>query len=275
MRIRTLIENNPHPDRNDLAAENGVSFLIEVNDHVYLSDVGQSGKFADNARSLGLDLSKVEALAISHHHYDHGGGLGRFFSENQYATVYLRQANTEDYVVDSPPDPLRYIGLKKGLLRENADQIEMIEENQEVAPGLHLLTAIPDIYPKPNGDLRLQILRQDGGLRPDEFEHEIVTVIEGETGLVLLTGCAHNGVLNMLAAVHQTFPDRAIQAVIGGFHLHHEDRDEILEVGEKLLAEEIPLVVSGHCTGKKALNLLEDCLGKRFQPLFTGMTLEL
>jgi len=105
MRIRTLIENNPHPDRNDLAAENGVSFLIEVNDHVYLSDVGQSGKFADNARSLGLDLSKVEALAISHHHYDHGGGLGRFFSENQYATVYLRQANTEDYVVDSPPDP--------------------------------------------------------------------------------------------------------------------------------------------------------------------------
>jgi 7,8-dihydropterin-6-yl-methyl-4-(beta-D-ribofuranosyl)aminobenzene 5'-phosphate synthase len=275
MRIWTLIENNPHPDRNGLGAEHGVSFLIEVKDHVYLSDVGQSGKFADNARSLGVDLSKVEALAISHHHYDHGGGLGRFFDENAHANVYLRQASTEDYVVDTPPDPLRYIGLNKGLLRSHTDRIEMIEENQEVAPGLHLLTDIPDCYPKPNGDLRLQILREDGGLRPDEFKHEIVTVIEGETGLVLLTGCGHNGVLNMLEAVHQAFPDRVIQAVIGGFHLHHQDRDEIYAVCEKLLAEEIPLVVSGHCTGKKALSILEDCLGDRFQRLFTGMTLEI
>ena len=274
MRIRTLIENNPHPDRDDLGAEHGVSFFVEVKDHVYLSDVGQSGSFADNARSLGVDLSQVEVLAISHHHYDHGGGLGRFFEENQHAKVFMRQASTEDFVVDSPPDPLRYIGLDKGLLKAHSNRIEMIEENQEVAPGLHLLTDIPDRYPKPDGDLRLQILRQDGGLRSDEFKHEIVTVIEGETGLVLLTGCGHNGVLNMLAAVHQAFPDRAVQAVIGGFHLHHEGRDEILEVSEKLLAEEIPVVVSGHCTGKKALSMLEDCLGKRFQRLFTGMTLE-
>jgi len=270
MQIKTLIENHPHPDRGELAAEHGVSFFIEVGGHIYLSDVGQSGKFADNASRMGLDLNKVEALAISHHHYDHGGGLGRFFEENDHAVVYLRQASTEDFVVDSPPDPLRYIGLNKGLLDVHSNRIEMIAENQEVAPGLHLLTEIPNRYPKPDGDLRLQMLG-DGGLQPDAFRHELVTVIEGEYGLVLLTGCAHNGVLNMLAAVQEAFPDRPIQAVIGGFHLHHQDRAEILEVGESLLKAEIPVVVSGHCTGKNAVKLLEDCLGERFQKLHTGM----
>lgn len=273
MQIITLIENHPHPDQGDLAAEHGLSFYIEVNDHVYLSDVGQSGKFADNAGKLGLDLSRVEALAISHHHYDHGGGLRRFFEENDHATVYLRQTRTEDFVVDSPPDPLRYIGLDKGLLNKHHARIEMISENQEAVPGLHLLTTIPNCYPKPDGDMRLQMMG-DEGLQPDTFKHELVTVVAGEDGLVVLTGCAHNGVLNLLEGVRQAFPDRAIQAVIGGFHLHHQEREEILEVGEKLLEAEIPTIVSGHCTGKKAIKLLEDTLGERFKRLYTGMVME-
>ncbi len=273
MQISTLIENHPHPAQASLEAEHGLSFIVEVNGHVYLSDVGQSGKFADNARKMGLALAGVEALVISHHHYDHGGGLERFFEENDQALVYLRQASGEDYVVDSPPDPLRYIGLDQGLLREHQARIEMISENQEAAPGLHLLTNIPDRYPKPDGDLRLQML-SDGDLQPDAFQHELVTVVEGEDGLVVLTGCGHNGVLNMLEAVHQAFHEREIQAVIGGFHLHHEDPEAVLMVAETLLEAEIPVVVSGHCTGQKAVKLLEDCLGDRFQRLHTGMVME-
>ena len=110
-------------------------------------------------------------------------------------------------------------------------------------------------------------------MRPDEFTHELVTVIAGRDGLVVLSGCAHNGVLNMIAGVREAFPEETIQAVIGGFHLHHEDRGAILAVGEKLLGEEIPLIISGHCTGDKAVKLLENCLGERFQRLYTGMHL--
>ena len=145
--------------------------------------------------------------------------------------------------------------------------------NAESLKEKHVLTAIPDHFPKPDGDLRLQVMREDGGLRPDGFTHELATVIEGEQGLVLLTGCAHNGVLNMLEAVHQAFPDRAIQAIVGGFHLHHEDRQEVLRVGEKLLDEKIPAIISGHCTGKKAIKLLQEHLGDRFQQLHTGMVM--
>ena len=200
---------------------------------MYLSDVGQSGKFADNAEKLGADLAKVEALAISHHHYDHGGGLDRFFQDNGQARVFLRQAATEEYVVDSPPDPLRYIGLDKAVLQAQADRVEMVAENQEVAPGLHLLTTIPDQFPGPEGDLRLQVFSEDG-LHPDGFAHEMATVVVGQVGLVVLTGCAHHGALNMLAAAKRVFPGRKIRAVVGGFHLHHESRKAVREIGEYL-----------------------------------------
>ena len=269
MQITTLIENQSHPKNNALQAEHGLSFYIEVGGHVYLSDVGQSGQFADNALRLGIDLNKVEALAISHHHYDHGGGLGRFFQENDHARVYMRQAATEDYVVDSPPDPLRYIGLDKGLLQTHAGRIKMVAENQEVAPGLHLLTAIPSQYPKPDGDLRLQVLTDDG-LAPDGFQHEAVTVVADPEGLVVLTGCGHQGLLNMLAAVDEAFPSQPIQAVVGGFHLHHEDRESVLDIGQRLAQSDIPAIVSGHCTGKKAVKLLEETLGDRYHSLYTG-----
>ncbi len=274
MQITTLIENQPHPDDRSLQSEHGLSFYIELNGHVYLSDVGKSGVFADNAARLGLDLAKVDAVVISHHHHDHGGGLARFLQENDRARVYLRQAPTEDYVADSPPDPLRYIGLNKALLKAHHERIEMVSDNQKVAPGLHLLTDIPDHYPKPNGDLHLYVLRQDGGLQKDDFNHELATVIEGDTGLVLLTGCAHRGVLNMLVAVKKAFPDKPIQAVIGGFHLQGEDLKIVRKVGEGLLEEKIPMVFSGHCTGNKAMNLLGSGLGVRFQKLFTGRVIK-
>lgn len=68
MRITTLIENALHPSRGDLKAEHGLSFYVEHQDQVFMSDVGQSGNFADNAEGLGIDLNRVDALAITHHH---------------------------------------------------------------------------------------------------------------------------------------------------------------------------------------------------------------
>lgn len=270
MQIITLVENHSHPKFPHLQAEHGVSFYIEVGNHVYLSDVGASNKFADNAAHLGVDLSRVEALAISHHHYDHGGGLERFFQENDTASVYLRQTAVEDFVVSSPPEPLRYIGLDKAVLNKYSRRIEMITENREVLPGFHLLTEIPQKYPKPRGDQRLQVL-DELGLKPDPFTHEMVTVFVEEHGLVVLTGCAHNGVLNMIAAARAAFPGQPILAAIGGFHLHHETPETVYEIGESLLAEEIPAVITGHCTGEQATDILAEVLGPRLQRLYTGL----
>lgn len=273
MKITTLVENHTSTDHPQLNAEHGLSFYIEHNGHVYMSDVGQTGKFADNAEKLGVDLSLVETLAISHHHYDHGGGLARFFGENAQATVYLHESPDVDYVGHIPLLPTKYIGLDKVVLAEHASRIFFISETLEVSLGFHLIAPIPKIYPKPSGDGRLKI-RRGNQMKPDPFEHEVVTVVEDDKNLVVLTGCAHNGVLNMIAAAQDAFPEKPIKAVIGGFHLNHEEDQTVREIGEKLLELNIPRIVTGHCTGDAATDILQDVLGKRLQRLYTGLVME-
>jgi len=273
MKITTLIENHQDPGQPELKAEHGVSFHIEHGGHIFMSDTGQSGAFADNAKKLGIDLSEVEVLAISHYHYDHGGGLDTFFKVNKQARVYLRKAPMDiDYIADSESGPVRYIGLDKELLKAFDGRIDYITENMMIPPGFHLLTDIPQVYPKPSGDERLKMQIGDEK-KPDTFEHEMVTVIEGEGGLVILTGCGHNGVLNMVAAVQKVFPDHPILAVMGGCHLHHEKESTVREVAHELLRMKIPAVYTGHCTGDDRVNMLEEVMGERLHRLYTGLVM--
>ena len=273
MKITTLVENHGNVEKPSLKEEHGVSFYIEVGEHVYMSDVGQSGNFAVNAEKLGVDLGKVETLAISHHHYDHGGGLGRFFEENKDAVVYMHTSPNADYLAVDSPDSIRYIGLDRGMLKDHQSRIYYIDESEEVSPGFYLLAEIPEKYPKPHGDERLKI-RIGDKTKPDPFKHEMVTVVEEDEGLVVLTGCAHNGVLNMIAAVQEVFPGEPILAVIGGFHLHHETDQTVQEIGEKLLEMNIPRVITGHCTGDHQTDLLAEVLGDRLERLFTGKVMK-
>ena len=272
MRITTLLENHSNKSMPDLQSEHGLSFYIENRDYVVMSDVGQSGKFAVNSSVLGLDLARVEGLAISHHHYDHGGGLGQFIKDNERAMVYLRQTSDVNFVAEDGSEDVRYIGLDQGLLRKHADRIQYITENSEIMPGFHLLTDIPNDFPKPSGDQRLKI-QKGKEKRVDTFEHEMVTVLEGEKGLVVLTGCAHNGVLNMIAATQNALPGKTILAVVGGFHLHHEDETAVRAVGKALLELDIPAVYTGHCTGDWAVDVLTEVMGDRLKRLYTGLVM--
>ena len=270
MRITTLIENNPHPNRQELMFEHGLSFYIELHDHIFMSDVGKTGEFADNAERIGVDLTKVDALAITHQHYDHGGGLARFMQVNHSARVYLRCSPQEDFVAKEPFRRARYIGLNQKVLEAHNDRIAYVGENCEILPGIHLLTAIPLVYPKPVGDKRLRVKRGHR-IKPDTFEHELVTVLAGEKGLIVLTGCAHSGVLNMVAAVRDALPGQPIRAVIGGFHLKQEDESLVRQIGEALFNWNIPEVYTGHCTGEESYAVLESVLGDRLQKLHTGL----
>ena len=89
MKIWTLMENAAA--REDLAAEHGLSLLIETGAHRILFDSGQSGAFADNAEKMGLNLGTVDLAVLSHGHYDHSGGLLRFLEYNDRAKIYVDQ----------------------------------------------------------------------------------------------------------------------------------------------------------------------------------------
>jgi 7,8-dihydropterin-6-yl-methyl-4-(beta-D-ribofuranosyl)aminobenzene 5'-phosphate synthase len=272
MELTILIENDLAEGHEDLAAEHGLSFYIQHGGHVCMSDVGMTGKFADNAQKLGCDLGAVEALAVSHHHYDHGGGLGRFFDENEAAPVYIKKSPDVDYVVDVHGLPVRYVGLDRDVLSAHSERIISVETTCEPLPGVHLLTDIPEKYPRPGADQRLK-MKQGPKKLPDTFAHEMAMVLVGEAGLVILTGCAHTGVLNMIAGAQAAFPGRAIQAVVGGFHLMREDEKTVRTIGETLLELDVQVVYTGHCTGERSTGVLAAVLDDRLNPLGTGAVL--
>ncbi len=274
MKISTLIENASHPVLEDLQAEHGLSFYIEHDGIIFMSDVGLSGKFAENASILGVDISAVEALVVTHHHFDHGGGLGRYLDKNTDGKVYLRYTPNVDYVVEGDSSLPHYVGLDKEILAAFSDRITYIDKNQQVLPGVHLLVDILDNYPKPSGDTRLK-MQIGSTVQPDHFAHELVTVILDEGGLVVLTGCAHNGVLNMVDTARMAFPDQPVKAVIGGFHLSQEDDIAVENIAEALLNQDIPRIYSGHCTGEKQMEILKQILGERLMYLHTGLFIEL
>lgn len=107
MKIVVLIENTA-PEGSCLAAEHGLSFYVEHRGKAVLLDAGASGGFADNAAALGVDLGHVDVAVLSHGHYDHAGGLGRFFACNDHAKVYARPSAGGAYFSTSLGAPVHW-----------------------------------------------------------------------------------------------------------------------------------------------------------------------
>ena len=148
MKITTLIENHTSDAIPDLTAEHGLSLHIEYDGQSILFDTGATGAFSDNAARLGVDLSAVDLVVLSHHHYDHGGGLSAFLETNSHAKVYLRTADEGEPYVRAFGLIRRYIGLDKTLFERYADRFIFVDQFLEIAPGVFVFAKIAqDVRP--------------------------------------------------------------------------------------------------------------------------------
>jgi 7,8-dihydropterin-6-yl-methyl-4-(beta-D-ribofuranosyl)aminobenzene 5'-phosphate synthase len=282
MKITALVENESLAGRDDLTAEFGLSLHVEVDGRRILFDTGTAGVFADNAAALGIDLAAVDAAVLSHHHFDHGGGLGRLLEINDRAPIYLREVDPARRYFKLLAILKRPIGIDLALLDRFSDRFVPISGETEIAPGTFLITGIGASHERPKGNRHLFVER-DGTLVPDPFDHELVMVVQEEDGMVVFSGCSHNGILNMVEAAANRFPATRIKAIIGGFHLiglpifntMAGSRREVEDIGRQLLAFSPDRVYSGHCTGVKAFRVLEDVMGDTLQPFHTGSVIEL
>lgn len=269
MRARILIDNIAD---KGFTGEWGLAVWIEYGDHKLLLDTGTTGIFVENARAMGIDLNRAELCVISHGHYDHADGLQAFFQENAHAKVYLRDT-AQKYYYGKKEGKYRYIGVNREIFKRYAGRLEFARGNVQLLPGVWLIphssTGLEKIAAR--SDL---YVRRWLRLRPDNFSHEQSLVFETENGLVIFNSCSHAGPDNIIAEVNAAFPGKQICALIGGLHLYRLTDDEVRAFAGRLRKTGVKKVLTGHCTGQRAFEVLREELGEIVDQLCTGMEIE-
>jgi len=280
MRITVLVDNRDDTQACGLASEHGLSLLAETGTGSFLLDTGASPHFLENARRLDLHVEDVQAAAISHAHYDHGGGLGAFLDANARARVFVRHGTFDEHFARQDDGGYRSIGLEPDLFARHRDRFALVDGPAEALPGVWLLGDIRGGQPLPRDTGRF-FLRDGDGHRPDVFSHEMIAVLRDGRGLVVLSGCSHRGALNALETAERRFPGEPVRALVGGFHLLDpapgklaEPEEEVARIGRLLLKRDGLRVWTGHCTGSQAISILKGELGDRMTVLSTGLVIE-
>lgn len=261
MRWTVLSDNRSSDSR--LSTEHGLSILLETERHKILLDTGASDLFIRNAEQLGIDLSDVDYVFISHGHSDHAGGFR-----------YILEHNKQAKIIVSPDAMSGKFFSKRGNLHSittewpeiDDDRLILIDQTCEIAEGLHPIAHIPQIHPMPKGNQNLYILDAHGDYIHDDFRHELALYADG----LLFTGCAHSGLENILAAC--PWP---VHTVVGGFHLldGQESEEELAALTQRLKANyPETLFYTSHCTGDNVFEVMSGVMGEQLLSFKCGTT---
>jgi 7,8-dihydropterin-6-yl-methyl-4-(beta-D-ribofuranosyl)aminobenzene 5'-phosphate synthase len=248
--------------------EHGLAFLIETEVGRVLFDTGQSGTvLLHNLELLGVDPVTIGALAISHAHYDHTGGLPALLERVRPGTPLYGNPDLFRERFSRREGEAESVGLS--LTKEELATrltLNLSPVPQEIVPGVWTTGEITD-RPDPEGSSPYHLVRGEDSFVADSYRDDMALVLEmpdrGRWGdrLAVLCGCCHAGLLNTLAHVERTF-ERPIAVIAGGLHLTSGSPDYLQRVGEVLVeTESVQRVYPNHCTGESALMALTLALG--------------
>ncbi len=274
-----VLMDDATPGTGDLVAQHGASFFLEVSNgkeiRNILVDVGQSSEMLfHNMDRLCLSPEMIDIIVLTHCHYDHTGDLAKF----------VRSVGKRDLPVVAHPDVfrphftwrpcLRHIGIPHGngpaeieeagaKLLLSADPVPLMEGVTTLGevprrtdfeePGVKAVTSV-------NGKLAEDLLADDTA---------VAVHVEGR-GVVVVTGCSHSGVINILRYSMELFPGMLLDGVIGGFHLIKADERRIGKTVSAMAELKPRWIAAGHCTGFNAQVALRNRFKEAFEPLFVG-----
>jgi 7,8-dihydropterin-6-yl-methyl-4-(beta-D-ribofuranosyl)aminobenzene 5'-phosphate synthase len=198
----------------------------------------------------------VDFAVLSHGHYDHGGGLGKFVTWNKTAPVYI-----SSYAFEPHYSQNGYIGLEPSL--QDSSRMVFVSENTVVAPGITLHRL--DSAPTDTAGLEME---EAGVRKSDDFRHEQYLMLEEAGKRILISGCSHKGILNIMEAFR---PD----VLVGGFHFMKITDEAWLKTAAETLLSYNTVYYTGHCTGQKQYDYLKTVMGDRLHYIATGTILEL
>ncbi len=264
-KLTILCENSVgHPF--GVVGEHGFACFIETQAGNVLFDTGQGIGICGNAAVLGKNLASIQAIAISHGHYDHTGGLPQVLEQTGPVPVY---GHPDIFASRTWSDgtATRYIGMRhrREYLESLGAQFNLIRNPVEISDRVHLTGEIArnNDFEKPDPNMTLH---PQGAVAvcPDPIADDLSLVVDSEKGLILVLGCAHAGMINIFDHVLETFHQDRIYAVVGGTHLGFAQPAQFDETLKALDRYGIERLGVSHCTGLEKAAELRARLGERF-----------
>jgi len=275
MKISVLMENVSND--KSFKVEHGLSLYIQTLDKNILFDTGQSSAFIDNAKKLGVSLKEADFLVISHGHYDHTGGLKDFLKLNSNAIVYIQKSAFNPYFSDKGERGIEPIGIDSENLDLN--RFYCLGGDYDISDNYRLINKLSTstLVSVSNNTL----LKKDdfGTFVKDDFIHEQNLLIKEGDKRVLITGCAHRGIVNIIKQA-ELYCGGPLTAVLGGFHLSSPARgtcesDEIINGVASFLEQRPTKYYTGHCTGLIGYGKLKERLKSKVNYLGCSTILEI
>lgn len=260
LKITTLVENTLG-EHLGLRNEHGISFLVETEGGKLLFDAGQSDALLHNARQLNLRLDDVGVVALSHGHYDHSGGLRSLVAEGLRFELHVGEGFFQEKYARFGA-ACEYLGnsFDRAFLEDAGVAVRTLREKSvEALPGVHLLTGFERRHEDESPHPRF-LIRREGGFERDMFADELMVAVKTPKGLVVLLGCSHPGVKNMLDAAMERL-GQPIYAVLGGTHLVESAELSLEKTVNYFREKDIQAIGVSHCTGKlgmQRLSVFED-----------------
>jgi len=250
--IKLCLLSENYSRKRYMKGEHGLSIWIQKDDINILFDTGQSELFSQNAKQLGIDLSKADMLVLSHGHYDHTGGVLEFCKINQSAPIYINQnAFHKRY---NGQDRSNNIGIPW------ADQVEkrcegpferlvLNKDPVDLNNGIVLSGQIPSTVDFEDVPQNFYIDDGNGNISPDMIIDEQMLIIKGNEGIHIFSGCSHAGIINCIKHVQKLFPHDKIVSVTAGMHLASVSEIRLQMTMQHLLDFDIKTIIPLHCTG--------------------------
>jgi 7,8-dihydropterin-6-yl-methyl-4-(beta-D-ribofuranosyl)aminobenzene 5'-phosphate synthase len=244
----------------------GYSALVEADGRKILYDTGLSADMVlRNAKALKIDLSDVEEVVLSHNHYDHVGGLMTLRRElskinpRAMSRVHVGAGIFEPRLTESGEDQ-NGLRLIKAEYLATGGVFVVHDRPTELFPGMWLTGPVPRPNPEKNWTPGLSLAAAQGRVE-DNVPEDSALVFDTDQGMVILTGCAHAGIVNITEYARSIVGGRPIVAVIGGLHLFAASDQVLAWTGAKLKAYGMQSLLAGHCTGIEATYRLRESTG--------------
>lgn len=277
MKLTILVDNRVLQGKN-LLGEHGFSVYIEKDNKKILFDTGCSGIFIKNANKMGIDLFDLDYIILSHGHYDHTGGLHYLLEE--YNTVLKQDKRFKKPVLLAHPDAFYpkfkedkgEIGcsVSKEILKGFFD-IKLTKEHFKLNENIAFLGEIPRKNSFEGSDSIGTVCKSE--LYEDDYiTEDSALVFNTKQGLIIVTGCSHSGICNIIEYAKNIYGCNNILDVIGGFHLVNPSREKVFRTADYLSRIGAKHFHPCHCTDFRSMIILSKYI--KLEPTGVGLTLE-